>query len=280
MFANIRSKWFSLQARTVVRMFIQKASLSDKDLHGKTMRWDATYVVQCAMLRMKSCAAFRHIKAHGLLPLPSEETLRQIVSSAECDFGLNKLALHNIGEELKGLKEHERFVSLILDEAKIKPSMEWDKRRMTWRGKVDVGDTELECDVPDGNATHILIFVIRLYRKNAIQVFAIFAGKNGASGVLLSELIVKCICALYKVGAIVKNVVGDGASKNKSAFLEMGVSGKLEGGAHFILHPLDSKNKIYFLVDPPHLLKCTKNQVTNRKKVLILFDEEVSYKFF
>ncbi len=259
-------------------MFIEKASLSKKDLTGKTMRWDPTYAVQCSMLRMKSCAAFRHIQENALLPLPSEETLRKIISSSECDFGLNDLALKSIGEELKGLPEEERFVSMMMDEAKIKPSMEWDRRRKVWRGKVDIGDTEIECDVPDGIATHVLVFIIRLYRKNGIQVFAVFAVKNGATGKVLSELIMKCILALYKVGAIVKSVVGDGASTNKSAYLEFGVSGKLDGGKHFILHPLDARIKIYFLVDPPHLLKCSKNHLTNHRKVMIVFDKEVNIK--
>ena len=264
-----------LQAQTVVRMFIQKANLSKKDLQGKTMRWDSKYAIDCAQLRMKDCSAYRHIKAKGLLPLPSEETLRKIISSSECDFGLNELALHNIGEALKGLPEAERFVNLAMDEAKLKPSLDWDRRRMVWRGKVDIGDTEVECDVPDGNATHVLVFAIRIYRQNGVQVFAIFAMKNGANGELLSELVLKCVMALYKVGAIVKNVVGDGASTNKAAFLELGVSGKLNGGKHFIFHPLDSKIKIYFMIDPPHLLKCNKNKVTNHKKVLIVLDEKV-----
>lgn len=72
-------------------MFIQKTSLSEKDVHGKTMRWDSQYAAQCAMLRKKSCAAYRYIKENGLLPLPSEETLRKTVSSSECDSGLNEL---------------------------------------------------------------------------------------------------------------------------------------------------------------------------------------------
>ena len=86
--------FWCLQAQTVVRMFIQKANLSKKDLQGKTMRWDSKYAIDCAQLRMKDCSAYRHIKAKGLLPLPSEETLRKIISSSECDFGLNELALH------------------------------------------------------------------------------------------------------------------------------------------------------------------------------------------
>ena len=256
-------------------MFIQKASLSKKDLTGKTMRWDPKYAVQCAMLRMENCSAFRHIKENGLLPLPSEEKLRKIISSTECDFGFNELALKSIGDELKGLPEADRFVSLMLDEAKIKEIMEWDRRREKWRGKVDIGDTEIECDLPDGSATHVLLFVVRLYKKNGIQIFAVFAVRNGATGLVLSELIIKCILALYKVGAIVKSVVGDGATTNKAAFLQLGVSGKLEGGKHFIFHPLDGKIKIYFLFDPPHLLKCTKNHLTNHRKILIVFDREV-----
>ena len=252
-------------------MFIQKASLSKKDLTGKTMRWDPKYAVQCAMLRMENCSAFRHIKENGLLPLPSEEKLRKVISSTECDFGFNELALKSIGDELKGLPEADRFVSLMLDEAKIKEIMEWDRRREKWRGKVDIGDTEIECDLPDGSATHVLLFVVRLYKKNGIQIFAVFAVRNGATGLVLSELIIKCILALYKVGAIVKSVVGDGATTNKAAFLQLGVSGKLEGGKHFIFHPLDGKIKIYFLFDPPHLLKWTKNQLTNQRKILIVF---------
>ena len=258
-------------------MFIQKASLSKKDLTGKTMRWDRKYAVQCAMFRMKTCAGYRHIQENKLLPLPSEETLRKIISSNECDFGLNDLALKCVGDELKGLPEEERYVSLMFDEAKIKENMEWDKRRMTWRGKVDVGDTEVECDVPNGNATHVLLFMIRLYCKNAVQIIGVYAVKNGASGLLLSKLITNCILALYKVGAIVKSIVGDGASTNKSAYLHFGVSGKLNGGKHFMLHPADEriKTRIYFLFDPPHLLKCTKNHLTNHKKVMIVFDKEV-----
>ena len=119
----------------MVKMFIQKASLSKKDLTGKTMRWDRKYAVQCAMFRMKTCAGYRHIQENKLLPLPSEETLRKIISSNECDFGLNDLALKCVGDELKGLPEEERYVSLMFDEAKIKENMEWDKRRMTWRGR-------------------------------------------------------------------------------------------------------------------------------------------------
>lgn len=105
-----------------------------------------------------------------MLPFQSEETLRKIISSSECDFGLNELALYNINEALKVLPEAERFVNLAMNEAKLKPSMDWDRRRMVWRGNVDIGKTEVECDVPDGNATHVLIFAILIYRQNLMHL--------------------------------------------------------------------------------------------------------------
>lgn len=38
------------------------------------------------------------------------------------------------------MNSHRMFVSLILDEVKVKPSVEWDKRKMAWSGKVDIRD--------------------------------------------------------------------------------------------------------------------------------------------
>lgn len=256
----------------MVEMFIKKSRLSASDINGKSMRWDERHIVDAALLKMKSSTAYRFLREKGLFPLPSEETIRKFISSEECNFGLNKLALKDIGEEIKGKPEHERWCSLIFDEAKIKPSVDWDKRTRTWRGPADYGDM-IECDFPDGLATHVLVFIVRFYWTNAVQVFAIFAVKNAATPTVLSEIIVKCILALYKVGAIVKNIVCDGAKTNKSAINILGCSGKLNDTRCFFDHPADSSIKVYIFFDVPHLLNCTRNHLINHKKVMICLNE-------
>ncbi|KAK4027670.1 hypothetical protein OUZ56_016717 [Daphnia magna] len=118
----------------------QKATLSKNDISGKGMRWNSTYLVQCAMIKMKSSSVYRSLREKELLPLPSEETFRKIVSSMECCFGWNELALFNVGEDMKGKHEPDRWCSVMWDEIKLKPDMDWDQRSKKLRGIVDYGE--------------------------------------------------------------------------------------------------------------------------------------------
>ncbi|KZS13595.1 Uncharacterized protein APZ42_021236 [Daphnia magna] len=118
-----------------------KATLSKNDISGKGMRWDSTYLVQGAMIKMKSSSVYRSLREKELLPLPSEETLRKIVSSIECCFGRNELALFNVGEDMKGKHEPGHWCSFMWDEIKLKPDMDWDQRSKKLRGIVDYGET-------------------------------------------------------------------------------------------------------------------------------------------
>ncbi|KAI9563207.1 hypothetical protein GHT06_010665 [Daphnia sinensis] len=225
------------------------------------------------MIKMKSSSVYRSLREKELLPLPSEETLRKIVSSMECCFGWNELALFNVGEDIKGKPEPDRWCSVMWDEIKLKPDMDWDKRSKKWRGIVDYGET-LDKAAKDGTATHCLMFMVRFYKSNGVQVFGVFATKNAASGHILAELIVKSLISLHKVNAIVKNTVCDGSSANKLAYKHLGVNGKLVGGQHYMYHPLDSTSKLFFLFDVPHLLKTTKNNLLKHGKVMICLHRE------
>ena len=54
------------------------------------------FKIRCVMLKMKSNEAYVHLRANGLLPLPSLSTIRRILSSSECKFGFNTLQLGSI----------------------------------------------------------------------------------------------------------------------------------------------------------------------------------------
>lgn len=150
--------------------------------------------------------------------------------------------------------------------------MEWDKRRMTGRGKFDVVDTDLESDVPDGK----LIFSYLLFDSIARTQFKFLL-------CLLKEwndwcflIWIDCEVHLrfnYNVWSIVKNVVGDGALTNKSAFLEMG-KWKIGRGCSFLFTSTWLQKKYSFSFFEMH-----EKSSHQPKKVLIGFDEEVSYKF-
>ncbi len=85
---------FRLQARIVVDTFVTKAAIDPvKDPFGKTMRFGHKFTVLCTVLRMKSNKAYNFLRDNLLLPLPSPKTIRRLLSSSECKFGFNELAL-------------------------------------------------------------------------------------------------------------------------------------------------------------------------------------------
>ena len=234
------------------------------------MRYDDAFVMQCLLLKLKSNRAYRYILEEGMLPLPSVSTIRRVLSSSDCVFGFNPLALESIKKALHGLPVAERWGSLMWDEIKIKKDLTWNSKNLEWHGVVDFGG-ELKSKIQDGIADHALVFMFRPYKHSWIQPIACFATKSAASGKVLFELIVKAISILYNNNAVVKSCVSDGAQTNKSAMVLLGVKGTNSGDCkpHFN-HPMEPSIKIYYFVDVPHLLKCVRNQVLNHKSVQVM----------
>lgn len=225
--------------------------------------------MQALILRMKSYKAYRHIRAEGILPLPSPTTLRRLLSSSDCKFGFNELALQNIKEALDGKKVSKRWGCLLFDEMSILADMTFDQQLLEWHGVEDYGDGLKEC-VERGIADHALVFMFRPYEGDWIQPFACFATKGAAKGEILFELLTKAVCLLFNNMAIVKNFVSDGHQSNKRVANLLGIKTTNPGKSYF-LHPLDQSSRIYWFVDVPHSLKTIRNHVFTHKSVQVYF---------
>lgn len=232
------------------------------------MRYDAVFLMECLLLKMKSTAAYKHLRKNRMLPLPSPSTIRRYLSASDCYFGFNEMALDHIKKALEGLPVPDRFGSLMWDEMAVKKDITWDAFKLEWHGIDDFGK-DVDTQVGDGIADHVLVLMFQPYKSNWVQPFACFASKGTASGVILHEIITKAICTLYRHNAIVKNTVCDGCQSNKSAMNLFGVCGKSPCKPSFI-HPLDPSSKIYHVYDPPHLLKCVRNQIHSHRRVQVL----------
>ena len=157
------------------------------------MRYSPYMLVQAALLRMKSCATYLHMRSSKLIPLPSLSTIRKLVSSSDCRFGSNELALQHIEKALKDLPEHERYGTLMWDEMAIQRDLTWDSKNCKWDGPVSYGGDVTERETENELADHALMFVFRPFMGAWVQPFAIYATKSAASGDVLAELIVKAI---------------------------------------------------------------------------------------
>lgn len=251
-----------------------KAELKADSGRGHSMRYDGGFLMQCLLLKLKSSSTYHHLRKNKILPLPSSSTIRRRLSSSHCKFGFNELALENIKKALANLPPCNRWGCLMWDEVSLKKDLTWHSTRLEWHGIVDFGD-DVEGAVKSGIATHALVLMFRPYKGKWVQPFACFASKNAASYTILHEVIIKSIVLLHNNNAIVKNLVCDGCTSNKAAMTLFGIAGKVSrekvetDNSYFIKHPMDSKVKIYWLCDVPHLLKCTRNQILTHKVVQV-----------
>lgn len=231
--------------------------------------------MQCLLLKMRSKGAtYEHIRKNNILPLPSASTIRRRLSSSDCKFGFNELALENIKKTLVNLPLADRWGSLMWDEISLKKDLTWHSTKLEWHGIVDFGD-DIETAVQAGVATHALVLMFRPYKGNWVQPIACFASKNAASATILHEVITKAIVLLHNSNAIVKNLVCDGCTSNKAAMSLFDICGTVsrkndeKNNSYFIPHPINPSIKIYWLFDAPHLLKCTRNHILKHKEVQV-----------
>lgn len=234
------------------------------------VRYEAGFLLESLLLRMKSPKAYRHLRDNKILPLPSPKTLRKLLSSSDCHFGFNNLALENIGKALpRSFKRYLRYGTLIWDEMSIRKDLKWDSKMLKWHGIVNFG-SDIKEAAQAGLADHVLVLVFRPFRAKWVQPIAWFASKGAANFKVLSEIILKGIIKLHKVGMIVKALVCDGHASNKAALNQMGVSGVKGKCKNYIIHPLEENVKIYAFIDVPHLIKCTRNHLLNHKIVQVV----------
>lgn len=70
---------------------------------------------------------------------------------------------------------------------------------------------------------------------------------------------------LEHAGVFVDGIVCDGASTNRAMWKQLGISGALGNVANAFEHLLDVSRKVYVLSDVPHLFKCIRNRLYEKK---------------
>ena len=73
------------------------------------MRYEIEWLLECLLIGVKSPATYEHLRVNKILPLPSEDTLRKMISSMSPEFGFNDFALQCIKRNLKKKSLPERY---------------------------------------------------------------------------------------------------------------------------------------------------------------------------
>ncbi|KAH8035469.1 hypothetical protein HPB51_005704 [Rhipicephalus microplus] len=222
-------------------------------------RYDDEWLMTCLLLQISSPKAYTLISDMQLLPLPTKARLRQIISGIPCKYGYNEVALSTIKAHFQGKSHIRRCGVLLLDEIKLKQSVAFNKASCKMDGFVDYGD--VTSTATDKLADHGLVFMFVPLFEDWVQPIASFATKGAAPGKVLSELVLSAVLELHKSNASVLAIISDGAGNNHSMWTQLGISGKLDSSCHHIEHPWEPSQRIYFICDVPHIIRCIRNHV-------------------
>ncbi|KAH7950304.1 hypothetical protein HPB49_022122 [Dermacentor silvarum] len=97
------------------------------------------------------------------------------------------------------------------------------------------------------------------------QPIGVFAAKSATKGTVLAQLLLQALVLMEEAGAKIHGFVCDGASKNRSMWSTLGISGNLENCCNAITHPSDPTRKVFAFSDVPHLFKCIRNRLLQQK---------------
>lgn len=246
-------------------------------VEARQMRWHPTLIRWCLNIKLRSSAAYEALRDSGFISLPSTRTLRDYTHSIHSSTGFQVEVARQLISEAKlddvAIDSEERYVTLLLDEVRIKDSLVYDKHSFRLIGLVDIGEVnnelvrfEQSCDENKSTpelqiAKYMLVFMVRGICTSLKFPFAQFATKNMTAD-LLFPLVWEVIQKLELIGLKVIAVTCDGASQNRKFFQMHAQS--TDGKVHKAINPYADKPRyLYFFADVSHLIKTVRNCMSN-----------------
>ena len=235
-----------------------------------TVRYHPMIIRYCLALCAKSSAAYDAIRydeksGTGFVILPSRRRLRDYKNYIRPERGFNSKIINELATKIKDFGDSEKYVVILLDEIKIQENLVWDKHTGELVGFVDLGDVDLNyatLQKTNEIATHILSFMVRSIVNPFKFSLANFATTCVTSGQIF-PLFWKAVGILEHLGLKVMAVTCDGASSNRKFFemhFEMSTELNTSDVTYRIINDFaDELRYIYFICDPPHLIKTARN---------------------
>lgn len=142
----------------------------------------------------------------------------------------------------------------------LSKGVHFNTRTLKMSGFVDFGEHTPE-ELKNTRADHALVFMFQPFAGRWVQVLGSFLSHNSVTGDILDKLITECIVLLGNAGFHVDVVTSDGAAWNRNVWSRMGINEtKLT-----CTHPHDLRRELFMMSDFPHLIKCFRNKIMDKK---------------
>ena len=222
----------------------------------------------CLSLKLTSSASYHALRSSNVLVLPSECILRDYTHFVKAKPGFQSEIDKQLCREAKldSIPDYQKYVCLVFDEVKVKEDLVYDKHSVSLLGFVQMGDVNdhlskfenklLETTKPQ-LATHMLTFMVSGILSDLEFPYVSFPCSS-ITGDQLYSIVWGCIRRLEACGFKVLVITCDGASTNRT-FFKLHTS-TTNDGAYKTVNPFaDEERPIFFISDPPHLIKTVRN---------------------
>lgn len=191
-------------------------------------------------------------KAYFLLmrifKLPSPKTLTNSLRNLEIlpGFSTNFLALFKI--KVSAMTAKDKLCAVLIDEMSIKSSLKYDPHRDLIEGFEDWGWGRSQYP-----ATSALVLMARGLLSKWKQPFAYVLSKGPVKVAILHSLVKESLNRLLDVGLVPKVLICDQGSNNRALFQRLCA----DSTPSFDLRG----SQVFFMYDPPHLMKSMRNNL-------------------
>lgn len=282
------------------RVFWDQQEKASSLRNAKAMRWHPLFVKWCLYLRHLSGKAYETLRQTGCVYLPSQRTLRDYTYFNSTTIGFSIQVDQQLLDVAKLENKLNQYVLLVLDEMYIKEELVYDKHEGELIGFSNLGninnhllkfEASLKSDSQDVQlAKSMLVLMVRGLFSKLNFPYAQFACAK-LTGDLLLEPLWEAISRLERQGFKVLALTCDGASANRRLWTlhsEMKRKRKLkkqkenddneeeetDENDEDVLYKVpnvfatDANRPLYFIADPPHLLKTARNCWSSKSRHL------------
>ena len=254
----------------------EKALLSND---ARARRWHPLIIRWCFQLYSSSPQAYQFLKDTGVLVLPDKRTLRDYSNCFKTNLGFQSEYLDLIKKDFDqrcNPKEFDSWVGIIHDEVSIRKDLVFDDEGKLI-GFVDLGSTQNCIDeleqlisskdealiVPE-EATHMFVFMASSIFSNW-KMPVVYFPTTTIKAFALYNVFWKCVEELELRGFKVLTSICDGASPHRKFYKFYRPPGVPRDTLVYKTanpYAIDDRS-IYFVCDPVHLLKTTRNNWEN-----------------
>lgn len=204
-----------------------------------------------------------------LFALPSRKTLSNLLAKLKFRPGINFHIIKHLGERVQKIPSEDRICNLIFDEMSVQAAVQYVPHADLVCGFQDMGGGDRKPVFAD----HALVFIARGIRKKWKQPIAYTFVESATKTVDLVRLIKLVVKALQDAGLKVVSCVCDQGTSNVAAINFLKARTREDcvknGNECKFLGFLVGNDEIIPIFDPPHLLKCIRNNLLTKNCIFV-----------